>query len=507
MNTNIGPAGAVTGILNGFDRLVLRGSIRSLCFAEGMARYLSFAGVLLKDFGDHVQHMSCRLKAASIAEVERLERPVRYLASSSISKEQVALEIAAAHGIKSGPIAVLSCVEPCNSFEVHRGGGQLQLQSAVRKCLFLYHYWIDEAMGMMSARIQTWFPFSIQVCLNGREWLARQMDAHGVEYERKDNCFVRIEDLKQAQQLMDQQLCTEWPALMQGVANRLNPAHRQMFGPYHASYYWSAHQSEWASDLMFASPEALAGIYPQLTHGAIVSFGAQDVFRFLGKQLRSTFQGEQVSSYRTRPQGVRVKHSIKDNSIKMYDKQGQILRVETTINNVREFRTFDETAPKRYRTMRKGVSDLHRRAQVSQSCNRRYLQALQSLHVSCTVRQLVTPVCKPVEYGKQRIRALRPWAADDQRLLSVIARGEFAVCGMRNHDLVRLLRPGQHKATDHRRLAAQTGRRLRMLRAHGLIQKLSGTHRYTLTKSGREICTVILQTHELSAEKLTLMAA
>src|SRR5437868_3247392 len=84
--------------------------------------------------------------------------------------------------------------------------------------MFQYHYSVHPVFGFLNARIQTWFPFSIQICLNGREWLAHQMDAVGLDYLRDDNCFPWIEDWPTAQQLMDQQLKVEWPTLLDDIA-------------------------------------------------------------------------------------------------------------------------------------------------------------------------------------------------------------------------------------------------------------------------------------------------
>lgn len=86
-------------------------------------------------------------------------------------------------------VCVLSCVEPCWSFEIHRNREKkkLELEPRYRKCLFLYHYWMHPVFGFLNARIQTWFPFPVQICLNGREWLARQM---GAARSRRSGCFA-----------------------------------------------------------------------------------------------------------------------------------------------------------------------------------------------------------------------------------------------------------------------------------------------------------------------------
>ena len=79
------------------------------------------------------------------------------------------------------------------------------------KCLHLYRYWIDPFFGFMGARIPTWFPFTVHLWFNGREWLSRRMDEAGIEYHRADNCFTWIEDCDRAQRLMDRLGKTDWP--------------------------------------------------------------------------------------------------------------------------------------------------------------------------------------------------------------------------------------------------------------------------------------------------------
>src|SRR5207244_9958418 len=140
--------------------------------------YLGSNSMLLKDVGLHGEQVSQRLKAASLAEVVAAGRPVRYLASSTVSKEKIARRIAAEDGITSGPVCVLTCVEPCRSFQIYRNRDtkHLELQPRNRTCLFLYHYAVHPVFGFLNARIQTWFPFSIQMCLNGREWLGQRLD-------------------------------------------------------------------------------------------------------------------------------------------------------------------------------------------------------------------------------------------------------------------------------------------------------------------------------------------
>ena len=277
----------IIGHLSGFDRSVLRGTLRALAVKNGMMSYLWNVRVQFKDCDKLFLDKSKQLKEASCAQAREEGRPVIYLASAKTDKEEQARKVAQRDGIRNGLICVLTAVELCQSYEIFRNREQkkLELQPRVRKCLFLYHYWIDEIFGFMNARIQSWFPFSIQICLNGREWLARQMDRIGIRYQRRDNCFLWIDQIDKAQELMDQQLRTNWPCELDKIASRLNPVHEAMLAPFREPYYWWTHQSEWATDIMFKSPEALARIYPTLVRSGISVFSSQDVMRFLGKKL------------------------------------------------------------------------------------------------------------------------------------------------------------------------------------------------------------------------------
>lgn len=175
-------AGQIGGVISGFDRLVFRGNLRSRVHDRGMKSYRWHNPVLLKEFGKHAEPTSHQLKAASVKEVERLGRPVKYVKPSE-DKEAIARQMVVEQKISSGPVCVIKSVEPCWSYDIYRSREEkkLKLVKRPRQCLLLYHYQIHPGFGFMNARIQTWFPFPVQICMNGREWLSRQMDREGLE--------------------------------------------------------------------------------------------------------------------------------------------------------------------------------------------------------------------------------------------------------------------------------------------------------------------------------------
>ena len=514
----------ISGVLTGFDRLVFRGHLRALSYPGGMNQYLASNGILLKQFGAHVEAVRKQLKEASLEAAHAARRPVEYLGSAQVSKEQRARGIAARDEVKEGLVCVLTSVEPCQSFEVYRNREtrRLELQPRFRKCLFLYHYWMHPQLGFLNARIQTWFPFSIQVCVNGREWLARQMDRRGMPYARQDNCFPWVEDWQQAQALLERQRKTNWTPCLERLARQLNPLHEQMFRRFRVHYYWSVYQSEWASDVVFREQRFLRRLFPRLLHHDLTTLGTGQVMRFLGRRvplsgaIPKRFAGEVISDLVERQEGVRLKHGMNGNSVKLYDKAytplGSLLRAETTIHNGQDFRVYrpregDPQGPRSWRMMRRGIADLYRRTEVSQRATERYLDALAGVDDDTTLEELLARLQQPRIWKQRRVRALRPFQ-DDHAWLAAVSRGEFTLNGFRNRDLQALLfaRPSEDP-TEYRRRSARVTRRLRLLRAHSLIRKIPGTHRYQLTASGRRAISAILTALRATVRQLTPLAA
>jgi hypothetical protein len=510
---------SVTGYLSGFDRLVLRGSLRALYGRPVMEQYLRCRNVLMKDFGKHVHAVTGQLKQATELMAETSDRPILYLPSTQISKESKAREVMEQDGIQEGLICILSCVEPCQTFDVYRNRETrtLDLVSRMRKCLHYYHYWIDPEIGFMHGRIQTWFPFQIQICLNGREWLSRSLDREGIAYQKSENCFPWIEDTDRAQSLMDDQLKTDWPGLLNGLAHRLNPIHDEIFHGFSMRYYWTVHESEWATDIMFRCTDDLAALYRRLVHHGMSTFNSHDVMRFLGRKVlasgkvRKHFKGEVVSDLRERPEGVRIRHRVKRNWIKMYDKQGSILRVETVINDPRDFRSYrpkegGRKEEKQWMIMRRGVADLHRRAQVSQAANDRYLEMLSDVDADTSLGERIGQLCHHVMWKGKRFRGLNPFGKDDS-LLAVILHGEYMVNGFRNRDIREKLFGVTDDFLQINRLSGRVTRLIRLLRAHHLIRKITSTKRYLPTRRGRKFLVALASAKNASSQKLTELAA
>ena len=501
----------VIGVLSGWDRLVFHGCCPMLAYLDGMLMWTLRMGILLKDYSEWALALSDAMRRACLEEAVYRRRPIEYLRSSGVRKDELARQILREKPVSEGLVCVLTCLEPCDTYRIrgNRRNKRIELRRERGKCLHVYKYWLDREFGLMGARLQTWLPCRVQVWINGRHWLARKLDRKGIAYRRHDNCLPWIEDFDAAQKLMNQTHSKNWIRVLDRILARLSPGYRKRLPG--CEVYWVASQTEWATDICFASTRSLRAIYRPLVRGAMTALGCDDILRFMNK--RRSFQGEVDSNFRKNPEGVRVKHHLGGNTVKAYDKGGSVLRIETTINQPKQFRVFrtkqgDPQSDKSWRPLRKSVVDLRRRAEVSQQVNQRYTEALGSLDTTTPLYDLVGPVCRPIRRRGTRYRALRPWSEDDRKLLEAVSRGEHVSEGFVNAQIAACLYPRRNADKQERsRIASRVSYRLRLLRNHGLIRKIKNQRRYHVTPKGRKIISAILVTQAATLQQLNALAA
>lgn len=509
----------VTGAISGFDRLRFMGTLRTLQTGRGMMGFLAKTGVLLKEFAKYVESLTGRVREHGQRMAKDAGFEVCYLRGSTQRKEELAQGAAEKSGVQEGLVAIYSCVEPCWTFFLRKDAQRkhLVLEAGQGKCLHQYYYFLHEECGLIHFRLQTWFPFTVTLCINGRQWLARQMDRAGIGYVQKRNCFTHIEALAKAQRLADLQLKTNWPKFLNQFLNLCHPFHVELCAPIRQQYYWSLKESEYATDVLFRSPRELAALYPRFLRHGIEHFGSRDVLRFLGKSVpahrshHGNFAEELNTSLKERPEGVRLKHYAAGNTVKLYDKEGSVLRVETTINRPHEFRVYRrrEKHPEKepqWLPMRKGIADVHRRMEVSLAANTRYLEAMAATSTEKTVGEVSDSIFKRTKKKGRPYRALNPWSRDDAALLEAVSSGDWIINGFRNADLRERLFGFVAKA-DRKRLASRTTRLLALLRAHSIIKKVTGSNRYLITDHGRQIVTALQTARRTSIDLLSKLAA
>ncbi len=408
-----------------------------------------------------------------------------------VRKEEAARRIAERDKITEGLVCIFTRVEQCQSFKLIYGRKKPRIVRANPRCLCLYYYWVDRQFGFMHIRIQTWFPYVVQIYINGHEWLARKLDKHGIAYDKVENAFVYVDNLKRAQRFADKFEQLYWPRILSAFARKVNPHLKKLL--YGLDYYWVTDQAEYATDILFKDRASLKDLYQKLLWHATVCFSAEDVMTFLGRKLHGNFRGEALNDFKTRWPGARIKHRMKANWIKMYDKHGCVLRIETVINHPYEFRI--RRMGKRngdlvlgWYPMAKGVANLYRYREVCLAANSRYLEALSVVDDPAKAYRLLDRVCEPVTRNGRRRRGLNPLRKDDLRLFAAALDGKNFVHGFRNRDLARNLGiPRARDRIERKRRSARVNRLLNLLHAHGLIAKIQRSHRYRLTIYGAAI--------------------
>ena len=496
-------ANRISGVLSCFDRVIFRGYL-PICHPRGVLGWLHQQGVDYFHFKDYAPRLAERLLQHAKDTARGTGRPYQYLAARQ-SKEELARGIATRDSVREGLVCVFSCLETCRTFRLRYGPGRPRLTPDLRRCTVLYYFWMDPDFGLIHVKLHTWLPLTCQVYVNGHSWLERQLQKRAIGYRAVDNCFVAIEDGAAAQRLADRFLRQKWLRWLNHWARLVNPLLADVLrypDGQPMPYYWVTDQAEYATDVMFRDRQALAGLYPALLEHATLALGSEDVLRFLGRKPSPLFKGEvqterkhvAVLEDHRRIDGVRVKHVMKTNRLKMYNKAGQVLRIETVINDPTEFRVRRWQRLKHgdrrlvWLPLRKGIAWLWRYAEVSLAANRRYLEALAMVDDPAPVQELLDRACQPVSWKKRRRRALQPLSPHDQALFLAALRGEHHLHGLRNQDLAQSLCPSPAKdRAERRRHSARITRLIHLLRAHGLLAKVPRARRYRITLNGHRL--------------------
>jgi hypothetical protein len=483
----------IAGVLSCFDRIVITGTLVGVCFAEGMANYLRQHGIRLFDYPRFAEPLreEIRQNAERIARESGLE--IEFVRSvTAFRKEDRIRTILQQRGDQPGLVHIFSAMEPCAAFTPwhNKATGRTTLRYKDGKCLHYYFYFIDPEFGLCYLRVPTWAPFRLQFYCNGHNWLAGQLGQAGIAFAQLDNTFSSIADFSRAQLLADAFPIERLHHALDGFAARYCP----VAGHFGSAYHWSLMQVEYATDIVFHRQADLRPLYETLVRTAIHAVKADNVATFLGRKLTGNYRDELGNDFHTRIEGARLKHRMGPVSIKLYDKQGLVLRIETTVNDVSFFRHHrtvehrDRTTEAKLAPMQKTIYSLGPLRELLLAANRRYLAFLSDLtDPSAGVRQ-VERLGEPVREQERSYRGFNLFSSEDLALFLALARGEWQISGFRNSSLRRLLPD---------RSGSQVSRLLKRLHLRGLIKKIGHTYKYYLTDAGRRVVLTALKLREL----------
>jgi len=472
----------IAGVISCFDRVVITGTLPGIGHAQGMTSYCYAECIRIFDYPrfagelrDKIRENAQRLAREHGIEIEFVRK------AKAKRKEKRIKEVLTKRGEHPGLVHILSVMESCSSYKPwhNKKTHKTYLKPDGGKCLHYYFYFIDPVYGLCYLRVPTWCPFRLQFYFNGHNYLANQLKSRGVAYNLLDNAFVSIADYEHAQRLADGLDVRRLHRALDRFAERYCPIRRH-FGRYH----WSLMQVEYAADIVFKRQSDLAPIYEAITRTAVHAVKAGDVATFLGRKLTGNYQDEIGNDFSTRIEGTRIRHHMGAASIKMYDKFGLVLRIETTANNVSFFKHHREVVHRdgssslKLAPMKKTIYSLHILRKFLAAANRRYLDFISGIDDPTAGMKILDKVSKPALHNGRTYKGFNFFSAEDQKLFEVMARGEHNISGMRNKDIKKHLQ---------QQSAGQISRTLKRLRTHGLIKRIGRTYKYYLTNLGRRV--------------------
>lgn len=510
----------INGFLTGFDRIVFKGSILPVMHESGAESFCSYHSILNKDFKEW---MLSRTKDI-VSDAEKLcmrqcNQKITHIFSPKQRKESLAHDRQLRNEITTGLIGVWSAVESCMTYRAcyNAATGHPSLKRYWGKCNHLYFYYDHAEYGFMNIRLQTWFPYHIQVAMNGREWLRRSLEKEGIEHIIKGNKFLSIGDFQRAQSLLDAQRNTHWKEVLNSFLLDIFPSMPSIFGD-KLSYYWTHWQSEMATDLIFDSPCQIDPFIDTLMRYAFMTGNMTNVMRYMDRPLTKAgkpradcaddFKGRCTSFN----DGLCLRLWLNSNSVKIYNEQN-VLRVETTTNNPSIFKAYRHVkvdqpdTPKKLRPLHKSVADIPQTAAKAVEVNNRFMNQLAQCKEQTPASEIYDKVCKAINKNGKRVRALDP-TGKDRTLLQAIGTPKLVLSGITNAALREIISGSpEYVGKTEKQISAKVSRQLRMLRDHGLIKKMPKQNRYYLTQKGQQLTMVLNATLTASTQQLMKIVA
>jgi hypothetical protein len=436
-------------VLSCCDRIIVTGTLPGACYAKGMMGLFSARQIRVFDYPRFAEPLRDRVRdrAAELASAAGVT--IEQIAKKHIRKKDVVAKILAGRGDHPGLVHIISAMEACNTDkpwhdkQTHR----TFLRPDTGKCLHYYCYFIDAELGLIYLRVPTWCPFRPQFYCNGHSWLARQLTAAGIGFTLADNALLHIDDWERAQTLASGLS----PDVLRQVLDRYAQQCCPVLDVFAQSYHWSFMQVEYATDLVFRSPTILKPLYQQLSRQAILTVKAEHVATFLGHRITAQLAQEIGSQFATRIEGTCVRHRFGKSAIKIYDKFGLVLRIETTTNDVPAFKHYRKVEHRQgpaTRTLapapapaRKTIYSLIDLREILLGCNRRYLEYLSSLDDFSAGIRALDRLTQPRRVNRRNLKGLNFFSRVEQSLLAALQRPGFNIAGLRRADLRPLLTP------------------------------------------------------------------
>ena len=486
-------ADQISAVLTCYDRIVIQGVVPNWCCSESITHYFYSNDIRIFDFANFSQPLTQKIRdnAEQIARDNGIE--IEFIRKvKAFRKDDRIAEIIRSSGKTEGLIHIFSAMEQCNTFKPwhDKTTGKTFLKPDGSKCLHYYFYFIDKELGLCYLRVPTWCPFRLQFYMNGHNLLTNKMKKKGISFETLDNSFSYLSDQEMAQKLSDRINPEDLHKALDAFAKRYCPVVSEL----NMSYAWTIMQIECATDIIFKSPAFLQPVYDEIIKTAIFSVKPDNIATFLGQRITYNCKKEVGTNYNQRFLGTRIKHHMGDVSIKMYDKHGIVLRIESTCNNISSFRVVrkvdhrDGTSTEQKAPMKKTIYSLYQLFTIMKAANYRYLEFISTFDDHSNGDRHLTEVTRSISDNNRSFRGINFFDERDLAVLEIIGRGEFMTFGMRNSDIRGYIEGVSSSAMS---------RIFKRLRLHGLVERQNHSYKYFPTELGKAVITAGLSIRSL----------
>jgi len=334
-----------------------------------------------------------------------------------------------------------------------------------------YFYCVDREFGPFFLKLCSYFPYNGKLCINGHEYLKRQLAQHGIAFEALDNGIASCEDPKLAQQIAEELSADKIETLAHKWLRRLPHPFTAADGQAGYCYDLSILQAEFSLTQVLDRPLTGRIFFEQVIHDNIDLGRPDQVQLIFDRRVSRRTPGR----FRTRvlTEGVvpTLHIDYKSSRIKQYYKEGRALRTETTINN-----TYDFQIGRR-------LQNLPALRKVGFAANRRLLGVQRISYDSSIGEDAFRQIHQPITVDGQRAPALRFGEPRILMLLSALVLFRLLPRGFSNHNLREQVAP-LLGLTPSQISQGRMSYDLRRLRLHGLIERIAGSHRYRVTDFG-----------------------
>ena len=345
-----------------------------------------------------------------------------------------------------------------------------------------YFYIVDRDFGPLFLKFCSYFPYPAKLCLNGHEWLKRQLTQRRIPFEPLDNGIRSTTAAARVQQIADTLTADKIDALFRKWLRRLPhpfaPAHRQTGYRYQLSIL----QAEFALTQVLDRPATGRAFFEEVIRENL-DIGRPDQTQLIfDRRVTRRTPGR----FRTRVLTEGVVPSLhvdyKKSKIKQYHKEGQALRTETTINDTYDF------------AVGRALRNLPALREIGFAANRRLLH-VEALSHDCLIGEdHLDAVCQPVVVHNQRAAGLRFGDRRVLALMQTLCLFALSPTGIRHREVRAASTQLRGRQADPYG-ASQTTYDLRRLRLHGLIERVPTTHRYRITERGAQIAMLYVRLH------------